>query len=299
MAVDLKRMHYFCTIAEQGQISRAARVLHMAQPPLSQRLKELEEELGTPLFHRKGRGLELSEAGALFYRRARDILRAVESSREEVIRLASQAVPAFRLGLSPTCRAPWLERFDGLQALLPARQIGVVAGDSSYLEQLLGSGQLEAAFMLPPLQPEHFLVQPLLASPTVAVAPAGLLPEGRTSLGLADLAGHPLMLLRRSVGVGTYERLQHHFQEQGLTPRIALYSSDVGLLRDLLAQGFPGLAVVPGSEAAALGPGFRVFTLEVDLPDYQLSLVYPRQGYDGALIDGLLRLWGAAPAAAG
>ena len=72
-------MHYFCTIAEQGQISRAAKLLHMAQPPLSQRLKELEAELGTPLFERQGRKLLLTEAGTLFYRRARDILRAVEA----------------------------------------------------------------------------------------------------------------------------------------------------------------------------------------------------------------------------
>jgi len=289
-------MHYFCTIAEQGQISRAARLLHMAQPPLSQRLKELEEELGTPLFHRKGRGLELSEAGKLFYQRARDILRAVEHSREEVIRLASQAVPAYRIGLSPTCWAPWLERFAALQAKFPGRELGVVAGDSTYLEQLLLAGQLDVAFMQPPLQPEHFEVRPLLASPTVAVAPAGLLARKQKSLGLAELAAHPLLLLRRSVGVGTYERLQHLFQERGLAPNIALYSSDVGLLRDVLARGFPGLAVIPGSEAADLGAGFQVFALDLELPDYQLSLVHPRQGSDAALVQALLQLW-QAPAA--
>ena len=154
-------MHYFCTIAEQGQISRAAKLLHMAQPPLSQRLKELEAELGTPLFERQGRKLLLTEAGTLFYRRARGILRAVETSREEVLRLASQSGPTLRLGLSPTCRSLWLSRFDALQAAFPGHRIGLVVGDSSWLEQLLARGQLDAAFMVPPLEPEHFVVHPL------------------------------------------------------------------------------------------------------------------------------------------
>jgi DNA-binding transcriptional LysR family regulator len=128
----------------------------------------------------------------------------------------------------------------------------------------------------------------------VAVAPAGLLPGKQKSLGLDELAAHPLLLLRRSIGVGTYERLQHLFQERGLVPNIALYSSDVGLLRDVLARGFPGLAVIPDSEATDLGAGFQVFALDLELPDYQLSLVHPRQGGDAQLIEVLLQLWQVA-----
>lgn len=287
-------MHYFCTIVEQGQISRAARELHMAQPPLSQRLKELEEELGTPLFLRKGRQLELTEAGRLFYRRARDILRAVESSRDEVLRLASQSGPALRIGLSPSCRAPWLARCEAFMARFPAREIGLVVGDSSYLEHLLRTGQLDLAFMQPPLQPDSFNVHRLRASPSVALGPADLFAPGQR-LGLAELAAHPLLLLRRSVGIGTYERLQQQFHEAGLLPRVALYSSDAGMLRDLLLQGFRGLAVLPASEveslAAGADPAFRVYDLAVPLPDYQLSLVCPRSGGDADLVGALLELW--------
>lgn len=284
-------MHYFCTVAEQGQVSRAARVLHMAQPPLSQRLRELEEELGTALFTRRGRSLELTDAGRLFYRRARDILRAAEAAKAEVIRAASLAGPTLRIGLSPTCRTPWLARFPALQAQLPGRQIGLLVGDSSYLEQLLLTGQLDVAFMQPPAAPENFVVHGLAACRSVAVAPPGLLEPALDRLSLQELSRHPLLLLRRSVGVGGYERLLRAMHGAGLMPRVALYSSDASVLLEVLAQGFAGLAVVPAAEVRALGPDYRVLPLEVDLPDYQVSLVSRRADSDPALLERLLAAW--------
>lgn len=289
--MDLKRLRYFCAIAEQGQISRAARVLNIAQPPLSQRLKELEAELGCSLFERSGRRLALTEAGKLLHRRARDILSSVDATRDEVIRTASQAGPALRIGLSPTCRSFWLSRFDALRALFPERSIGLVVGDSSYLEHLLLSLQLDAALMQPPVHPENFRVQSIGASRTVAVLPDELLDASTEQVSLADLGRHSLLLLRRSTGVGSYERLLHCLQVGGFTPRVALYSSDVDLLLELLGQGFQGIAVIPESEAQMRSTGFRVLPIAVDLPDYSLSLVQRRDDQDQALFEQLLTVW--------
>lgn len=284
-------MRYFCTIAEQGQVSRAAKVLHMAQPPLSQRLRELEEELGAELFARKGRTLELTDAGRLFYRRARDILRAVDASKEEVIRAASLAGPTLRMGLSPTCRTQWLARFNALQAQLPERQIGLVVADSSYLEHLLLAGQLDVAFMQPPVYPENFVVHRLATCQTVAVASPGLLAPTVRRLSLPDLGRYPLLLLRRSVGVGSYERLLRAMHDAGLMLQVALYSSDASVLLDLLAQGFEGLAVIPELEADHVRQQYPVLPVDVDLPDYQVSLVCRKADHDAALTDRLLAAW--------
>lgn len=292
--MDLKRLLYFCTIAEQGQVSRAAAVLNIAQPPLSQRLKELEQELGCALFLRRGRSLQLTEAGKLLHRRARDILHSVDATRDEVIRTASQTGPALRIGLSPTCRSLWLSRFDALRALFPERSVGLVVGDSSYLEHLLLTLQLDAALMQPPMHPENFRVHAIAASRTVAVLPAGLLAPGTDRVALADLGHHSLLLLRRSTGVGSYERLLHCLQVGGFTPRVTLYSSDVDLLLALLGQGFQGIAVIPESEAPTRGTDFRVLPIEVDLPDYPLSLVQRKDDQDQALFEQLLSVWMSA-----
>lgn len=289
--MDLKRMHYFCTIVEQCQISRAAKVLHMAQPPLSQRLKELEEELGTPLFSRKGRTLELTDAGRIFYRRARDVLRAVEASKEEVIRMTSMAGPTLRIGLSPTARTFWLSRFKDLRAQIPDYQIGLVMGDTSYLENLLLAGQLDVAFMQPPTYSENFVIHEFSTSRAVAVIPHGLLHTAPERVSLAELSRYPLLVLRRSVGIGLYEQLLRAMNESGLTPNITLYSSDASLMLDLLNAGFEGIAVIPESETANIGVNYSVASIDIDLPDYKVSLVFRKADHDELLISRLLASW--------
>ena len=285
--MDLKRMRYFCTIVEQGQISRAARVLNMAQPPLSQRLRELEDEFGYPLFTREGRTLRITEAGQIFYQRARDILRAVDDARDDVIRIAAQSGPTLRIGLSPTCKSFWIAHYQDFRAAFPDHLIGLVVGDSSYLEHLLQVGKLDLALMQPPLHAENFVTHRLATSRSVAVSPREVLPARLRSLSLAELARHPLLLLRRSVGVGSYERLLQSFHEAGLAANIALYSSDVDVLLELFEQGLKAIAVVPESEAGACD--YEVRTIDIDLPDYHLAAVFANANDE--LIRRVLGCW--------
>ena len=285
--MDLKRMRYFCTIVEQGQISRAARLLNMAQPPLSQRLRELEEEFGYPLFTREGRTLHITDAGQLFYRRARDILRAVDEARDDVIRVAAQSGPTLRIGLSPTGKSFWFAHYQDLRAAFPDHLIGLIVGDSSTLEHLLQVGKLDFALMQPPQHAENFVIHRLATSQSVAVSPKGMLPAKLRSLSLAELARHPLLLLRRSVGVGSYERLLQSFHEAGLTADVALYSSDVDILLQLFEQGVMAIAVVPASETGA--SDYEVRTIDVNLPDYQLAAVFSNASDE--LIRRVLGCW--------
>lgn len=82
--MDLRQMKYFTTIVEQGTISKAAKVLHMAQPPLSIQLKQLEDELGVILVKRGNHQIELTQAGTLFYKRCLQILDLSEIARNEI-----------------------------------------------------------------------------------------------------------------------------------------------------------------------------------------------------------------------
>ena len=280
-------MRYFCTIVEQGQISRAARALNMAQPPLSQRLRELEDEFGYPLFTREGRALHITDAGQLFYQRARDILRAVDEARDDVIRVAAQSGPALRIGLSPTCKSFWIAHYQALVSVFPDHLIGLVVGDSSYLEHLLQVGKLDLALMQPPLHAENFVTHRIATCRSVAVSPKGMLPARLHSLSLEELAHHPLLLLRRSVGVGSYERLLQAFHEAGLTANVALYCSDVDVLLELLERGLAAIAVVPESEAGA--GDFEVRAIDIDLPDYHLAAVFGKANDE--LIGRVLGCW--------
>ena len=80
--MDLRSLNYFSVVAEELNFTRAAQRLSISQPPLSNQIRNLEEELGTPLFIRGGRSLQLTEAGKLLYRRASQLLDLAECSRE-------------------------------------------------------------------------------------------------------------------------------------------------------------------------------------------------------------------------
>ena len=83
--MDLRTLHYFVTVADELNITRAAGKLHMSQPPLSAQIRSLEKELDTVLFIRGKRHLTLTESGQLLYRRAREILSLADKTRSEIL----------------------------------------------------------------------------------------------------------------------------------------------------------------------------------------------------------------------
>ena len=82
--MSLAQIRSFVVVAEEGHLTRAARRLHVSQPPLTRSIRSLEDELGTPLFERTPRGMRLLPAGATFLDHARGILRAVDAARDAV-----------------------------------------------------------------------------------------------------------------------------------------------------------------------------------------------------------------------
>ncbi|MBR7784395.1 LysR family transcriptional regulator, partial [Undibacterium luofuense] len=75
--MELRQLRYFVAIVDHGSLSRAARVLHIVQPALTQQIQALEEELGAMLLHRSAQGMQATDAGKLFYEHAQAILKQV------------------------------------------------------------------------------------------------------------------------------------------------------------------------------------------------------------------------------
>lgn len=284
-------MRYFCAVVEHGGVSRAARALHMAQPPLSQRLRELEEELGTALFERQGRRLVLTHAGAVFHEHARQILNAVERTREDVLRATVDVQPPLRIGLSTTGRAQWLERYPAVQARFAERRMGIVIADSAYLERMLRQGEIDLALMQPPQQNAGLTVTPLQASPLLGVAGGIELPADLKSLTVEDLGRHPLLLVRRSIGTGLYELLLQQLAAHGISANVPIYCTDSTLLLEMLRLGRPGIAIVPALEVPQVPADCRALPLDVDLPPFQLSLVHRATAFDARAVAAMREIW--------
>ena len=254
--LDLKRLRYFCVIVEQGSISKAAQVLCMSQPPLSKRLQELEEEVGTELLVRTGRRLEPTEAGQFLYQKACEILRSVEDAKCTAVKIASTERRMLRVGISYLFLRHFLPLAKALYLQNPRAEISVSVSDSSHLEQLLHRGRLDVALIQRPHSPEGFDLIEFAPLRLKALVARSLLPDGTAdALPLAALGRHPLILLRRVEGVGTFEALLGHLRKSGIQPNVKMHVSDPAIAIEMLDAGVDAVAFVPESEAVASRSG--------------------------------------------
>jgi DNA-binding transcriptional LysR family regulator len=244
--LDSKRLTYFCTIVEQGQISRAAKILNISQPPLSLRLKELEDELGVELIVRKGHIWQVTEAGKVLYDRARQALNQLTEIPTEVRNAAVGVTGRIFIGLSISFLRYFTEVVPKLSSRFPLLQFRVLVADSTTLEEHVETRNLDFALVLLPTKKEIFDVQPLPVDHFCVVYPTGLIPSPADgTFGVKVLQDIPLMLQRLWHGGRTYDQLRREFQRHGITPRILLDSPNVSVILGILDAGVRAAAILP------------------------------------------------------
>ena len=148
--MELRHLRYFVATAEAQHFTQAAEQLGMAQPPLSQQIRQLEAEVGTPLFDRKGRGVRLNDAGRAFLTCAQDILQRADAALQTA--QARGEVGELTLGFteSASFNAVVTELIRQYRQRYPDVEMTLTQGDSETLVAQLREGALDAAFVRPP-----------------------------------------------------------------------------------------------------------------------------------------------------
>ena len=196
--MNLKQLEYFVAIAEEGQITAAARRLHISQPPLSYELAQLERELDTQLVRRGPRGVTLTEAGRTLYERAGRILAMATATAREVSSVGKgltgtlcAAVCGSVAGLAPSARLA------DLAARFPDVTLELREGDVPTVIELVTSGIAEVGVVRTPFPTAGLRVRYAPAEPTVAVMPPSLERGEELTVSLAQLSEAPLACDRR------------------------------------------------------------------------------------------------------
>lgn len=149
--MDLRTLEYFVTVAEELNITKAAEKLNMSQPPLSNQMKKLEEELGTVLFIRGKRRIVLTESGRLLYRRAKEILNLAEKAASEIRSMNNGVAGTISIGLvegmAPDMAGEW---FAGFIKKYPGVRFRIIDGNSDELIEKMRSGLISLAVITAP-----------------------------------------------------------------------------------------------------------------------------------------------------
>lgn len=250
--MDLKRLRYFCRVVEQGSVSQAAKSLNMAQPPLSKRIQELEEELQVSLFVRRGNRIETTEAGFFLYRKACEILRQVEDTARETTDIAYKNRTELRIGLTHLYQNYFKALLMEVYRRHPDTSINISVTDSSHLETLLTEGAIDFALIQRPYRSEGFDYVSFDPIKLVAVINKRCLPGPPSNpYSYTSLAALPLVLLHRAKDSGTYEMLMELFRKSGINAKVIMHITQPGVILDWLESGLQAATLLPSSEVEA------------------------------------------------
>ncbi|MDQ0392871.1 LysR family transcriptional regulator [Labrys monachus] len=193
--MDLRQLRYFVQIADCGSFSRAAEMLRVAQPSLSQQIKSLEEELGVELFMRHARGVALTELGLQFCDHARRLIQEADHARDSIRSQAASPSGRVSVGLpTSACRGLSLPLFQALSQRLPHIRLHIVETMTGYLDELLRAGRLDVALLYDHKAFEHVAWTEMMAEELMLLGPPDGPLTGAASVPFRQVFEQPLVL---------------------------------------------------------------------------------------------------------
>ena len=248
--MELRHLRYFIAVAEELHFGRAAQVLGISQPPLSQQIQALEHELGARLFERTNRRVELSEAGRLFLQEARLVLAQVDKAADVARRAQLGELGELKIGV--TSSAPFNSSIPqaifAFRQAFPAVHLNLQEMSSTEVAESLVDESIQVGLMRPLPLPDSLSVVELMREPLVAVLNAGhpLVEGSERGLHLAQLAQEPFVFFPRTYGSGLYAQLLNLARDAGFSPHFAQEAGEAMTIIGLVAAGL-GVSVLPAS----------------------------------------------------
>lgn len=257
--MDIRQLRYFIAIAEEGKITAAANKLHISQPPLSQQLKLMEEELGVELVKRTGRYIELTEAGQTLYKHALKITSLMEESQLEVKETGNGVRGKLTIGVNTLSNHFLSEVIQQFHIQYPNITYKIQQNESAQLCKLIKDRVIELAFVRLPLDLSDFSVLHLEAESFYFVTAE---PVHSPSMELTYPQIHPYPLILPSAeGLGVYHMIVDEFSRHQLKANVICECSDIAMLLDLVSSGFAATIVPEVVLKMHKGHRLRVYEL--------------------------------------
>jgi LysR family nitrogen assimilation transcriptional regulator len=232
--MEFRQLRYFVSIVDHGSLSRAAVVLHVAQPALTQQLRQLEQELGAQLLHRSAQGVSATDAGKLFYQHALAILKQVADARSAVAQSTERPSGSVTLGLPHSISgALALPLLTAARARYPEITLQLTEEISGNLIEQLKSGRLNLAVLFDDGQLGQFAGTPLVEEDLMFICRAGsAFAPADNAVSLPQALASSLILPAQQQGVRP--RIEQVARAAGLTLGNVIEINSIAILRSAL-----------------------------------------------------------------
>lgn len=276
--MELRHLRYFVAVAEELHFSRAAARLHIAQPPLSLQIRQLEDEIGVPLLERTKRMVALTAAGRAFLMDARALLGQLERSIEIAREIGTGQRGTLRLG----------SIYSAIYAVVPGLlrtlskahpDITVDLAEMTVQQQLdaLKQGVIDIGILRSPIEDDCIETRPLFREGIVALVPSGHALAAHGSVDLRTLAQYPFLLS----GIGPQSSFRQHvlglFQRLGCPLKIEREIAEIHSIISLVGAGL-GVALAPESVSRIRVEDVVYLRVEDETPSIEVSLAWRRGG---------------------
>jgi DNA-binding transcriptional LysR family regulator len=243
--IELRHLRYFAAVAEELHFGRAAQRLHLAQPPLSQQIRKLEEIVGYPLFTRTSRSVKLTGAGEVFLERARRTLRNVEEDLAEARSLGRGEAGFLRVGFIGSAMLTSLPAMLGeYRRAYPSVQLQLHEAHTAQVMQGVASGQWDVGILRDGGPREGLHVTTLFSEPFLAVVPSTHPLALRRNISAASLKDEPFVFFTPSAGTRAYEKPVSLCEKHGFRPRVVQEAPQWLTLLRLVGAGL-GVTIAP------------------------------------------------------
>ena len=284
--MDIRDLRYFLGVAEELNFTRAAARLNISQPPLSQRIRQLEDELGIKLFHRTKRQVQLTEAGTAFVEQARLVLAQLEHAAQVVIGTAKGETGKLVIGTVTTTDSGFYALLVEFLRAFSRRHpnVRLALRTLPVAQQLEGlrNGRIQVGFITLPAHDDNLIIEEVRQE-TLALA----LPEHHKLARMKRvpwraLTAEPLIVPARALAPGYYDSVMTHFQNMGASPNIAHEADGIYTTLALIAAG-AGIGFLPTSLQKTQKKGIVFRDMQKPPLRLRMAVAVPRENQPAAL----------------
>jgi DNA-binding transcriptional LysR family regulator len=270
--VELRHVRYFIAVAECLNFSKAAQLLHIAQPPLSRQIRQLEEDLGVALFLRNKRRVALTREGQVFLEEARKLVVQAGHAMEAARQAQNAKSAIVRIGIPSRLGGVISKAVFEHNKLFPAIDIECRDICSSLQNEALRKSEIDIGLFRPPIDHVNLDCELLLEEEFVVVLPRKHHLANRKFVRLKDIANEPLIIFDRSFSSWLYEKILGLYSKQGLTSHLTVThveSNEEGT--SMVASGKAILMGV-GAVAGRSSSGANLVSVRLNEPEAKIEL---------------------------